>query len=179
MSFQIDSQEILTKMGMDFDISTLGTAQKDIWVTLDAMFKKSDSGSIKIPDISMWASKLLVVNQKAYDLLLDIISNLGEFLKIEIESQPYYMFNTINTLDNDVVALDKSEKAIFDGEEVGVAHLEFIEDNIPSSNVLFNVKYDNGAYLFCDDEFKDFVKENRLTGLEFSSELAVNPLDDF
>lgn len=112
-------------------------------------------------------------------MLKNTISGVGEFLKIEIESQPYYMFNTVNTLGNEIIDLDKSEKAMFDGDEVGVAHIGFIENSIPQSNVLFNIKYDNGAYLFCDDQFKSFVRDNNLSGLEFSAELAVNPLDDF
>lgn len=176
MYFELDAYDLLETLGGDFDITTFGESKKDIWKPVKGKFYSSEDTSILIPDITIWSSNLLILNEKAYDALSDKLSHLGEFLDVTVESTPYYLFNIMNQLDNKVIDNDKTEQALFKGQVVGLKTLGFKADSIKDKNLLFKIDYDNGVDLFCTDEFKSMVENFRLTGLAYHTKLAESPI---
>ncbi len=177
MYFTLDDYEIMSKMGDDFQIDSFGQSMKNFWKTPNAQFLTSDDGPIKIPNISNWIPRALVFDEKAHNLLLEHLEDYGEMLGINIDSNKYYMFNLMRMTDNSTIDYDKSQKAIFQGEQVGIKRLVFKNDLIDDDLLLFTTSYDRGANIFCGDKFKNLVEELELTGITFDTMLAIDPLE--
>jgi hypothetical protein len=178
MSFVLDIHEVISKMGEDFSILSLGTSLKDIWKTPNGVFISPDNDSIIIPDISNWLPNTLVLNKKAHDLLLEHVADYGEMLDVNIESNQYYVFNIINKVDDSAIDYDKSQKLILNDVEVGVKKLVFYAGSISEDILLFKTSYDNGANIFCSEKFKKLVEVLGLTGITFDTKLAIDPMED-
>jgi len=177
MSFAIENYELRDKMGGEFDIQSFGKSQKKIWKTPTGMFLSSDTGSVKIPDITDWVPYVLVFNQKAYELLSNYLTQYGEMLEVNIESNKYYIFNVMKMLDDKTINYDKSQKAVFEGKEVGVKRLTFNTELIDDDILIFKTSYNHGGHLYCSDKFKNLIEELKLTGITFDTMLAIDPLE--
>ena len=178
MYFTLDNTEIVSKMGGDFYPQLFGTELQKNWKVVRGNFIISDTGSIKAPDISTWTFKTLVFNQKAHDALKDFLNDYGEMLEISIESKKYYMFNLINLIDDSIIDYDNSEKVLLNGVEIGEKKLTFNLDTNVEKTLLFKTSYDNKANTFCDETFKKLIEDLGLTGIQFETELAINPIDE-
>lgn len=177
MYFALHEFEIRSKMGDDFDVMNFGQSMKDIWKAPNGQFLTSDTGSIKIPDVSSWAPHVLVFSQKAYDLLPNHLTEYGEMLPVNIESNNYYMFNMMHMLDDSIIDQDKSKKAIFEGAEVGISNLTFKNNLINDDILIFTLPYVGGTTIFCGDKFKNLIEELKITGITFDTKLTIDPLE--
>ena len=150
---------------------------KENWLKAAARFLKGDSGSTTIADISGWSGNALVFNQKAFDVCAEHLEQLGEFLAIDAEGIPYYLFNTLYHVPDSMVDVSQSELAESEGIALGAKKLAFVEERIDRTNpMLFKTHYDFGAGTFCTEKFKTLIEEHQLTGLLFGTDLA--PLYD-
>lgn len=178
MYFAMDDYEILSKMGEDFDTFALGNKSlADIWKTPDATFLLSDTGAISLPDISSWAN-CLIFNQKAYDILADKLQAVGEALPVNVSGVTYYFFNVTTPIDDKYIDLDKSEKAYFEGMDAGIDNLEFKNEDIDDSILMFTTSYDGYSNIFCTEAFKSLIEKSGLTGVTFNTKLSIDLLKD-
>jgi len=178
LMFYITPQELRSKMGRTcrYNIDRTPKAQPD-WVTPDAVFKQDPQmkGADKLPDISYWTTSHMVLNQKAYNVLSSHLKPYGEFLPVNVEGKPYYIFNTLKLVDESFINLDMSERE-FEGEgelkmQVGLHKLKFKEVRLKDT-LVFKTEYDTYLNIFCGDEFKKMVEMAGLTGLLFKEDLA-------
>jgi len=131
-----------------------------------AAFKDDDKNKI-IPDIAEFQGRLLL-NEKAYQGLKQIIENDGEFISATVDGVNAYLFTPLRKAE-DVEGLDKSLSKKNEWEDV--EHLAFVEDLVRDFN-LFRSEYTACMRLYCQESFKDAVQNAKLTGLYFSPDLA-------
>ena len=175
----MDEMEVIMTMGEELDLNDIGSKSlKPIWKTPNGQFFKSDSGSTTLPDISDWTGNSLLVNKDTYDMLLNTIGSLGEFLPINVENKPYYLFNCLNIIDDKLIDMSNSELATLNKQVVGTAKLAFHQDKISDDTLIFTTTFDRHSHLFCTEAFKTFIAENKFTGIGFDTRLAINPLEE-
>ena len=139
------------------------------WQPMEIGFSDAFGGKKKkeIPDISLNVGKLFL-NEKAFDCLKDLISTNGELLPVKYDNKTGYIFNGLTTVKhNEKLSthdpMNNSFSVVFD--ESDIMH-----------NSIFKAEIDHGAY-FCQNEFKNIVEENSLTGINFSQDIG-NPFPE-
>lgn len=147
-----------------------GLSRKDQWVKLDASlyYGSEVPKQLPLPDLTTSIFEFIVSN-KALDYLRPIIGRYGEFLPISVDGNVYYIFNLLNSTD----AIDpfNSKKEYFDGIEIGVKKIAFIEHEVKDL-LIFNSPYDEYAYTYCTEKFKDIIEGSGLSsGWEFLEDL--------
>ena len=145
---------------------SLGENWKDVNATFKPNFDRIDD---PIPDISLWLGHAsLVLSEKAFATLGDLLKDFGEFLPITCNGNTFHIFNC-----RVLAAADesKSKQIIFDGEVVGIEKIVF-DDSETMGKLIFKSKYNSCLDLFCDDIFKNAVEKYALKGIEFSKDLV-------
>ncbi|WP_413113974.1 hypothetical protein [Thaumasiovibrio sp. DFM-14] len=139
---------------------------KDVWVEESVEFTSHYDTSTLVPDVSVWAS-FLVLNQKAYVSLRSALESDGEFLPINIDGEPFHVFNVMSFGQEDMT-LTKLE--IIDGEEAGLLSLKFDEGSVTDKYVFKSLQ--NGCnQVYCDEKFKQLCIESALRGIDFDLDL--------
>lgn len=167
---EISADEVEDKLPNGRRDMVRGRSRKDIWVTLDGDYYYEPGLAEKrpCPDISQWANSL-VFSELANELLASRLEPYGELLPVNIQGDARFYFNLLNATD----AIDpfNSEKELFEGVEVGVKKIAFLEHEIKDL-FIFSTPYDNHAYIYCTDEFKAMIENSGLTsGWEFRAKL--------
>ena len=173
LTFFIEAAE-LAKMDEDFDLSFDGNSKLDWWQTPNATFYEGDDyekKSIAMPDITVWES-FLVLNEKALNILSPSLSNYGEFLPVLSEGIPYYLFHTLSVIDDAVVDTDNSKKIIENDIYMGLSKLNFHNNKINDTSLIFRTHYDDCIDVYCTEQLKQQVSEADLKGLTFETDLA-------
>ncbi|MGH1373160.1 MAG: hypothetical protein ACRBBW_14055 [Cellvibrionaceae bacterium] len=137
-------------------------------VLYDATGKERDD--LVKPDIASWVGNL-ALGPKAYDLLVESLSPLGEFLPITIGDTTWQVFNLTHTLSNQVVDESKSEQVMSGAIYMGLKSLVFRAEAL-SDELFFRCKYDQGVGQFATEDFRELVTKHKLTGLVFSEDLV-------
>lgn len=142
----------------------------DVWQDVGATFVEVEGlDQTEKPDITTWNGAHFVLSPKAFDLLFEHLSPLGEFLPITIDGQVYQIFNCLNTVEADKSV---SEADITDNLWMGVKSLEFKKEDV-ENNLVFKTRFDRCGALYCGDEFKSLVENFDLKGLTFSENLPT------
>jgi hypothetical protein len=170
MRFQLDNFDFLDKLGEEFELSDLGKPIQHAWQPVKGKFYPGVAAR-SVPDISTWEADMLILNQKAYDSLNEILQAYGELLPVDVDSETYYLFNVLARLPENVIDVDNSEYEYYEEEPVGFRVLKFDEKNIPDDQLLFCVQNDFAYNLYCGDRFKDLINEKGLSGLYFNPTL--------
>lgn len=128
------------------------------------MFWASDEG-LPVPDLAEEAGGL-VLNQRAYEALNDLLAGHGEFLDMQVQGVgAHWLFNVTSMSD----ALDESAselKYFRSGRIMDVERYSFDADKLVGETV-FRLSQLPAGRLYCTDAFKLRVEESELRGLEF------------
>lgn len=125
-----------------------------------------NEGTVSIPDISIWRTGLLLMNEKAFNALHDILGPYGEFLPCTMLGAVGYAFHctTIHVFTD-----DEAKYSMLDDIYAEVTALEFkpprVEDIVTGLN---HVTFDS----FFSDRLVNRIHEFGLKGLLFSRNLA-------
>ncbi|MGD9000107.1 MAG: hypothetical protein PVF75_06810 [Granulosicoccaceae bacterium] len=174
MHFELDAYDFLDKLGEELELSDFGKPVQYAWKPVKGKFIPKSSGATIIPDISTWQTDLLILNQKAYDGLKDILEPYGELLPVEIGPDTYYLFNVLERLPDDVIDNENSEYEYYEEEAVGFRVLKFDENNIPQDKLLFCLHNDFAYNIYCDERLKNMINEKGLCGLYFNT-ILIDP----
>ena len=122
----------------------------------------------KIADFSRWSSVIQnVVDEKTKAVLEDRFSDFIQFLPVTMEGTPYYFMHIFNAVD----ALDYDNSTIKRFNEGGIMRIKkyVFTDKIKDYPItrIYEGNFINPCDTFVNDEFKEFVEENGLTGLIF------------
>ncbi|MCH8498804.1 MAG: hypothetical protein LAT63_10025 [Marinobacter sp.] len=143
---------------------------KDIWQDIACTtYDMPDANKPEMPDISLWMDVYPFMNERAYDALKSHLSDLGEFLPIQVDGERFYVFNcmTFGTEDPSRV------RYVYDEDvAIGVEELAFL-DVSGETNVLFKSNISFVGSLFCTERFKQLCEEHKLKGLRFEEDLLA------
>ncbi|MEW6706036.1 MAG: DUF1629 domain-containing protein [Pseudomonadota bacterium] len=106
-----------------------------------------------------------VFSERAKQVLGPHIDSLGQWLKLECDEAPYWLFNITNVVD----ALDeqKSELLRFDsGKVMRIARFAFYPERV-RGQFMFTVPQRPGVHNLVTDEFVKLVQQHKLTGFNF------------
>ncbi|MBD3671614.1 MAG: hypothetical protein HUJ29_12665 [Gammaproteobacteria bacterium] len=172
MKFELDAFDFLNKLGDKYELSDLGKPILSDWEPIKGKFFPRVKATM-VPDITTWKTDFLVLNQKALDVLKDVLEAMGELLPIEVAGETRYLFNPLTHLPEDVIDFDNSEYEYHASEEqpVGFKVLNFDPNKVPKAQMLFRVEHDFAYNLYCDDRFIDRLKQSELNGLVFNPTL--------
>ncbi len=152
----------------DFYMDERPFSYAEEWQPMEIGFDDAFGGGKKsIPDISLNVGKMFI-NEKAHSLLKDVISKFGEILPVTYNGQKGYIFNGLTTVKTD-------EKLSIHDPLNDRFSIEFSEVNIEEISI-FKAEIDFDGY-FCNDEFKNIVEQNNLTGVNFSIDVG-NPFPE-
>ncbi len=140
------------------------------WKNVSSTFRPNfDRLDDPIPDISLWLGYAsLVLNERAYDSIGDMLKNFGELLPIACNGDTFHIFNCRTLADADE---SKSKQTSFDGQVVGIEKIAFDEKEV-MGKAIFKSKYNACVDLYCDGSFKNAVEKHELKGLSFSTDLV-------
>ncbi|RZF80173.1 hypothetical protein EXT46_12800 [Pseudoalteromonas sp. CO325X] len=137
----------------------------DIWPeqSLECNFFANSKNTYK--DINPY-SRFLVLTENAYQTLRKILEQSGECLKLNVEGVPMVLFNPL------VFGNEDPELTVMEYEQgvmVGVKKLIFKKEveNLP----IFKSKYTANMCMYCNEEFRNIVKENGFEGICFQEDL--------
>ena len=121
----------------------------------------------------------MLVNEKSKCLIENKYSEFFRFFSIILEDLPnekYYIIIPLVYLElSDYLDMENTEiKYLSDDKSKGIYKIRryvFLEKT--KGHHLFRLMYNNGKSRmfidwYCDDEFKDFIEENNITGLKFT-----------
>ena len=172
LSFDISPDVLEESFGPDY-FSLLEQPQwKSFWQPLPVeFFDDSDKHDVtKPPDITLWFTDQLVVNQKAYEALNDTLSSYGEWLPLQCEGLPYWLLHITRTTGMDAVD-SASVRRVEESGYIDVKKLQFNPSAVKDL-LLFKSEFDDGKNIFCSDEYRTLIEEHGLQGLVFSKDLA-------
>lgn len=165
-SFTIKNAELGSKMPL-YSPRFAAQPRLNEWVEPNGSFYRSSnyqSEKIHIPDVTIWNSGLLVLNQKAYISLSNDLNKVGEFLPVKVEGLHYYLLNTIEKIDEQY--LDKSN-AKEDPNIYGALINVSIDSKAFKNRIILKSSIDDYLYMLCSSEFVEKVKYYGLKGLLF------------
>nr|WP_086938773.1 hypothetical protein [Thaumasiovibrio occultus] len=146
----------------------LSQGLSDIWVNEPTSFTQHFKSATLTPDISVWRH-CLVLNERAYQALHSTLAADGEFLPLTIDGSEYHLFNVF-TFGKEDPAQTKPE--IFEGMEIGILSLGFLEDEL-SDKTVFKSKKEGCLLLYCTEDFKTLVESHQLSGIHFDPDLLA------
>jgi len=152
-----------------FDVNCEAKSYRQNWSPLDVTFVVRIDSELKAlyPDISEHNGRL-ILTEKAYRALKDIMEDDGEFLPVKIDGQDGFIFNPLKIAE-DVNGLD--EKLSIKNEWGDIENTAFHEHAV-SDFMLFRARFGGYRDLFCQDSFMNAVKEAGLNGVFFTPDLG-------
>jgi len=119
---------------------------------------------------------LPMFSERAKQVLEPYIGKSGQWLKLECDESPYWLFNVTNVID----ALDESKSELLrfaDGKVLRIARFAFHPERL-RDQMIFGVSQRPLAHNLVTDEFVRLAEHHKLTGFEFkrvwSSEVAAS-----
>ena len=133
----------------------------EVWSPIELSYFQNE-GTIDLADVSLWKSGLLLMNQKGYDALHDVLAGNGEFLPCELHGKAAYIFNCLELKPENGAKVSYKEK---EGWKQSVEAIEF---PCGCNEALFKFKDELTFNLYGSEAFKLAYDSNELKGLYFS-----------
>lgn len=168
----IDGVELLQKMPA-LRPTFFATPKQKEWVAPEASFYYSEnykSNTKVAPDVTTWATGVLALNPKAYDVFHELLAKAGEFLPVSVYGETYYLFNTLYVIPDEAIDKSKAVDVIDTGVHFGKTNVAFNENFLDSENIfVFKSNTNKLLYSFCTEEFKSIYDSKKFKGLVFES----------
>jgi hypothetical protein len=169
-SLLIDNVELGTKMPT-YRPRFFAKPRLQEWVMPEASFyygENFEGMRETLPDVSNWATGVLVFNPKAYEVFKNYLAKSGEFLPISISGETHYLFNTLYVIPDSAIDKSKAVEVIDTGVHLGQTNVIFDESFLGAENILvFKSDTNKLMHSFCTAEFKKLYEENGFKGLTF------------
>jgi hypothetical protein len=157
----------LDELKILINFSALNVSLKKNWGKISASFYAESPTARKKPDIIVWSASALILNSLAFNKLKDYIEVDGEFLPIDVDGTPHYIYNCLQYGKENA---EKTVTEFVEGEAVGVERLEFDIHDI-AERFLFKSNRQGGSILYCTSNFKALCNEFGLKGILFDEDL--------
>jgi hypothetical protein len=127
-----------------------------------------------LPEVSVWALGVILLNPVAYPIFKECLAKSGEFLPISINEDIYYLFNVTYIIPESETDKETAIEVIDSGVHLGQSNVSFNEDFLEGEKLtVFKTVTDRLAFSYCTDEFKILYDDNNFKGLT-SEPLGVN-----
>src|SRR4051812_36523494 len=106
---------------------------------------------------------VLVVSERAADVLGQVLHQHGELLPLRCAGERYWLFNSLTTLD----ALDMEHSVVLrlpKGRIIDVEEPVFVEE-VVADHVIFHLPFPHPSKLYFTAEFVEMVENANLVGL--------------
>ena len=138
----------------------------DCWESLELSYFHNE-GTIDLADVSMWRPGIMLLNQKAYDSLSDLLAPFGEVMPCELHGGKGYFFNCLNLQPTEVADVEyRMHKGMFVQVE-SIAFPESLSDDV------FKHQNETAFVMYCSERFVAAVEASGLRGLLFTKDLAA------
>lgn len=135
-------------------------AIESFWEPLELNLYPNE-GAVHPADISTWRSGLMLMNQKAYDALSDLLNPYGEFLPCSLHDSPAYFFNCLNLKSpEDAHIKYRMHNDIY-------AEVESIE--FDTSDTIFKHENKVSFEIYVSEQFVEAASKANLRGLTFKT----------
>jgi hypothetical protein len=169
-SLFIDGIDLLTKMP-SYKARYFAQTRLAEWVEPQATFYRSEhfkgiEGTL--PDISNWATGVLVFSPTAHSLLASELANCGEFLPISLEGKTYYLFNTLYVIPDEAVDESNAVERVDSGVHFGRGNVSYDEMFLEREKVaVFKSNTNKLLHSFGTERFKKLYESKGFKGLTF------------
>ncbi len=167
----ISTKEVVKQLGEEnlYHIDPTVKPYSPVWKPLDVEFYNSvqQNKTMTLPDITVNNHKMFL-NQKAFNILHDILKQHGEFLPVTFNKDKVYLFNAFS-LAEDVDAIDR--KLSLKNEYDELISLGFHQDKLDKTTI-FRTAFDNFMSFFCLESFVQLVTQSGLKGICFSENIS-------
>lgn len=121
---------------------------------------------IRVGDMQSLDGGLPVMNQKAIDVLADLLEGRVQILPLDYKSGEYYILNILNVVD--AINYEKSEVVRFSsGRIMRFEKYDFVAEKVLHEPI-FKIPDERRRAPFVTDEFRDRVLAHNLVGFEFT-----------
>lgn len=133
----------------------------DFWQPIVLSYFQNE-GAVELADVSLWKSGLLLMNQKGYDALHEVLAGSGEFLPCELHGKAAYIFNCLE------LKPEHGAKVSYKEKESWKQSVEAIDFPAEWNEPLFKFKNELTFNLYASEAFRVAYDSNGLKGLSFS-----------
>lgn len=136
-----------------------------------------DDDNYEIGDIMYTSMNNRLINKKAKDLIEKSFKDLFHFIKVKLVDEPEMEWYIILPLAFvDAIDMEKSQYKYFHGTDIisKISTYVFNEKakqypffRLMQPKALDGKDYYHHSWRFANDEFKEFIEQNHITGLEF------------
>lgn len=120
-----------------------------------------------LPDVSTWIDATLVLSSRAQSILKLLLSTFGEFLPVQCDHEIFYIFNCLTFGMADEI---NSKQDIQEGAFMGLKSLQFNTVDV-DQKIVFKTTLNRCSDIYCNQEFKNMVESNNLSGIAFDADL--------
>ena len=136
---------------------------------------KSEEGKRNFQmDIGIIDGSLMILSEKAINVLKNIIEETGQIIPIETESKKKKFFGFYpnkNVYDSSIINFEKSDWK--QAEKGKIIHKVVLNNNYPKDDYLFTL-FDVRTSIYVTEKFKELVEKHDLKGFDFSKEILVS-----
>lgn len=169
-SLLIDGTELYSKMPT-YSPRFFATARAANWVKPEGSFYRSENFNSKdgaAPNITLFATGLLVLDKRAYNTLVNELASCGEFLPALINGEDHYLLNPLYVIPDEAVDCNNAVEKVDSGVHLGQSNAVFDEEFLNTNGTMvFKTKVDKLIFSYCTQQFKDRYEALSLTGLIF------------
>lgn len=153
-------ETLITVINDGFD----GKSMADIWGGLQTMTWNFEESKVTC-DFPLLYGLIPVMSEKAKKIFATLIpADFVEYLKIRVEDENYYALNILKSYDK-LLNIGKSKIDYFSNGEI-MAIDKYVLNEISDLSPIFKITQLK-IRAFVTEEFKNIVKKEGLTGLEF------------
>lgn len=168
IEFKVNEYRILVPANPDdFDGGNLwinGALKLSSWHPPKMRWSDEEEG-VQVPDIAYISPGFYAFNERATEVLGDLLAEYGELLDLPVEGEQWTAFNP--TTEIDCLDQERSEWRIRrSGEKGRLIKPVFLEDKI-QGQVIFQIPEKITSAFYVTDAFVERVVAHQLTGLDF------------
>ncbi|CAM3841499.1 hypothetical protein [Parendozoicomonas haliclonae] len=137
------------------------------WKPLELGYYRNE-GAVSLADISIWRSGGLLLNQKAFNALKEVLTPFGEILPCELHGNPAFFFNCLNLKPTNAAQIRYRMHQDIYAEVESITFLENERDDV--------FKHENKVSFtfYCSQKLVEAYKQADLRGLAFTENLIAN-----
>jgi hypothetical protein len=173
LAFDISPEELEEKLGEDYFFMLDEPIWSEFWQALEVKFHDdSDKKNISsLPDITCWFTDQLVLNERAYNTLSEVLAPYGEFLPVKYKETSYWVFHVTKLTKLDAINETDSARIVEASGHIEVERMSFINSAVKDL-LIFKTEYNGLKNVYCSEKFKSLIDSTGLKGLVFNEDLA-------
>lgn len=179
-SVLIEGEELYSKMPT-YSPRFLATARSASWNMPEGSFYRSENftgADDASPNISLFATGVLVLDRTAHEQFSKKLTPTGEFLPVSINGEHYYLFNVLYVVPDDAVNLSAAVEKIDSCVHLGQSNVTFDEEFLNEKDILiFKTKTDKLIFSYCTQAFKDQYESYGFKGIIFEPAWLIEAMN--